>query len=36
MITKGERRGGINEEFGINIYTPLYIYKIDNQQGPTV
>ena len=27
--------GGINEEFGINRYTALYI-KIDNQQGPTV
>ena len=26
MVTKGERRGqGINWEFGINIYTLLYI-----------
>ena len=26
--------GGINQEYGINIYT--LIYKRDNQQGPTV
>ena len=25
MVTKGERGGGINEEFGIHIYTLLYI-----------
>ena len=25
MVTKGERGGGINWEFGINIYTLLYI-----------
>ena len=25
MITKGERNGGINQEFGINICTLLYI-----------
>ena len=24
-VTKGERRGRINYEYGINIYTPLYI-----------
>ena len=35
MVTKEETlEGGINDEFGINIYTILY--KIDNQQGPTV
>ena len=33
MVTKGEREGGINEEFGIN--TLIYI-KIENQKGPTV
>ena len=32
-VTKGEREGGINEEFGIN--TLIYI-KIENQKGPTV
>ena len=25
MITKGERGSGINQEFGTNLYTPLYI-----------
>ena len=25
MITKRERNGGINQEFGINIYTLLYM-----------
>ena len=25
MVTKGEREGGINEEFGVNICTVLYI-----------
>ena len=34
MVSKGERGGGINQEFGINRYTLLY--KIDKQQGPTV
>ena len=34
MVTKGERGGGINQEFGINIHTA--VYKTDNQQGPTV
>ena len=24
MVTKGERRGGINEEFGINVHTLQY------------
>ena len=24
-VTKGERRGRINYEYGINRYTPLYI-----------
>ena len=34
-LPKGKgSRGGINQEVGINIYTT--IYKIDNQQGPTV
>ena len=32
----GKMEGGIDQEFGSNIYTLLYIYKIDNQQGPTV
>ena len=31
MATKGERGGGINQEFGINIHTT--VYKIDKQQG---
>ena len=38
MVTKGEglgREGRIEMEFGIDIYT-LLIFKIDNQQGPTV
>ena len=26
MVTKGERRGGINEEFGINVYTLQYTH----------
>ena len=30
------RGGGINEEFGVDVYTLLYIYKIDKQQGSTV
>ena len=36
-VTKGEMvmKGGINYEFGISIYTLLYI-KTDNQQGPIV
>ena len=38
MITKGDKQmlgGGINQEFGINIYNST-IYKINNQQGPTI
>ena len=31
MVTKGERRGGINCEFGININTLLYIIQITNK-----
>ena len=33
----GEKNGveGRDREFGINMYTLLYL-KIDNQQGPTV
>ena len=32
MVTKGERQGGeINKEFGINIYTLLYIKQIINK-----
>ena len=35
MVIKVERGGGgINQEVGINMYTT--VYKIDNQQGPTV
>ena len=36
MITKGEREEGEDklEEFGINIYTILYVKH--NQQGPPV
>ena len=26
MVTMGERKGGINQEIGIDIYTLLYIY----------
>ena len=37
--TYGKRRemwrGGINQEFGVNIYIQL-LYKIDNQQGPVI
>ena len=32
---RGNVGGGINQEFGFNRYTLLYI-KLDNQQGPTV
>ena len=32
MVTKGERsRRGINYEFGINIYTLLYIKQVTNK-----
>ena len=31
MVTKGERGGGINQEFGINIYTLLYIKQTNNK-----
>ena len=31
MVTKGESGGGINQEFGINIYTLLYIKYITNK-----
>ena len=31
MVTKVEKRGGINWEFGINRYTLLYIKQIDNK-----
>ena len=31
MLAKGGRRGGINSEFGMNIYTLLYIQKINNK-----
>lgn len=27
---QGGKRGGMNWEAGIHIYTPLYIYKVDN------
>ena len=30
-VTKGERRGGINWEIGIDIYTLLYIKEITNK-----
>ena len=38
IVTKGERcGGGINWEFGIDIYTLLYLkLKKTNKQGPTV
>ena len=36
MLRKGERRRGISQEFGTNIYTLLTVYKTDNQQRPTV
>ena len=35
MVSKGEAAEGINEEVGINIHNTT-IYKMDNQQGPTV
>jgi len=28
--------GSIDWEIGIDIYTLLYVFKIENQQGPTV
>ena len=31
MVTKGERRGGINWEIGIDIYTLLYIRQITDK-----
>ena len=31
MVTKGETGGGINQEFGINRYTPPYIKQISNK-----
>ena len=31
MFTRGERRGGINWEIGIDIYTLLYITQITNK-----
>ena len=31
MVTKGEGRGGINQQGGINIYTLLYIKQIINK-----
>ena len=30
-LPKGKREGGINQEFGINIYTPLYVKYITNK-----
>ena len=30
MVTRGERRGGINWEIGIDIYILLYIKQITN------
>ena len=33
MVPKEEEWEVINQEFGINIYTLLYIYNIDNQRG---
>ena len=29
MVTKGKRGGGINQEYKINRYTPLYIKQIN-------
>ena len=31
MVIKGKRGGGINWEFGINIYTLLYVKQINNK-----
>ena len=31
MVTKGESGGGINQEYGINRYTPLYTKQINNK-----
>ena len=31
MVTKGEKEGGINQEFGINRYALLYIKQINNK-----
>ena len=31
MVTKGERVGGLYQEFGINIYTLLYVKLINNK-----
>ena len=28
MVTKGEMWGRVNQELGINIYTPLYLRQI--------
>ena len=34
MVTKGERGGGgINQEYGINIYTQVYIKQINNNNS---
>ena len=35
MVTKGERDGGgMNQEFGINRYTLLYVKQINNKDLP--
>ena len=31
MVTKGEREGGINKEYGLNRYTRSYIKQINNK-----
>ena len=31
MVTKGEKRGGINQEFGMNVDTLIYIKQITNK-----
>ena len=39
MVTKWKcqwRDGWVNQEFGISIYMYTTMYKIDNQEGPTI
>ena len=36
MVTKGETRGGINKEFGTNLYTLLYINWVINRDLLTI
>ena len=36
MVTKGEMRGEVGKSGACDEHTHTTIYKIDNQQGPTV